>query len=100
MSLKDTHLPPEVTAAQMLGVVDLDPMLIPCPNCCAQQLRAEVRTEWRSMSEVTSLYGVTAAEIRASGATVDAFGRVASAVPHVTCMACGSDYDASESPLL
>lgn len=100
MSDNPTYLPPEVTMAQLLGEVDLDPMLIPCPSCGAAQLRAEVRSEWRPMTEAVALYGVTPEEIRASTAIVDAFGRVKSAVPYVSCMACGADFDASKKPML
>lgn len=96
-----THLPPEVTMAQMLGEIDMDPMLIPCPGCGVTELRAEVRTEWKSLSEVQALYGeVTEADLRAAGVTVDGFGRVKSAVPYVSCMACGRNFDASKKPML
>ncbi|MHC9046786.1 hypothetical protein ACYX8G_19550 [Microbacterium saperdae] len=98
--MPDDKLPIEVTVAQMLGEVDLDPMLIRCPACGATQLRVEVRTMWIPMPELLATFGGTAADVRASGAIVDAFGRVKSAVPYCSCMACGADFDASKKPPL
>lgn len=83
------------TRAAMDGTVD--PHLVPCPECGADQLRAEVRTEWRPISEVCEMFGITPAVVKSSGAKLDGFGRVASAVPYVTCMSCGLDADASKA---
>ena len=44
------------------------------------------------------LYGATPDQIRASGVTVDGFGRVKAGVPYVTCMACGLHADATADP--
>lgn len=89
------EIDPEVidTLRAMSGAID--PELDPCPRC-GGQLRAEVRTQMRSMAEVCAIFGVTENDVRLSGAVVDAFGRVKSGVPYVTCMHCGFDADASK----
>lgn len=90
------YLPPEVTAAAMLGIVDLDPLMRPCPKC-GNQLRSEVRTEWRTLEQASEIMGytITAEDITSLGGSLDAFGRVKAAVPYVTCMHCGFDADGS-----
>lgn len=79
---------------------EIDPDLRPCPKC-AGQLRAEVRPEWRPLSEVLERFpDVTVADVLASAAQVNAFGQVKAGVPYVTCMHCGFDADASNEELL
>lgn len=75
----------------------IDPILEPCPKC-GGQLRAEYKVEWRSVSEACALTGATPAEVVASGAKLDGFGRVKAGVPYVTCMMCGLHADASDDP--
>jgi hypothetical protein len=94
------YLPVEVTVGMMTGQVDLDPMLIKCPACRQPQLRSEIRSEWRHIGEAAAIFGVPERAIRDAGAKLDAFGRVQCAVPWVTCMACGADFDGSREPLL
>ena len=75
----------------------IDEHLVVCPVCGERELRAETRVEWRAVSEVCVMFGVTPAELRESGANVSALGRVKCGVPYVTCMACGLDADASRA---
>lgn len=97
----DTYLPAEVTAAAMLGLVDLDPELVACPRC-GNQLRSEVRDVWRTLAETSVVmeFEVTAEMVRESGGKLDAFGRVKCAVPYVSCMHCGFDADASRKAFI
>lgn len=85
------------TIAAMHGT--LDPSLAPCPDCGAAELRAEVKAEWRLLTEAAANAGVTPAAIVLGGARLDGFGRVRCAVPYVTCMACGLHADASRRPI-
>lgn len=75
----------------------VDPMLRPCPTC-GGQLRMEFKVEWRSLLDAAAVYGSTIAEVIASGAKIDVFGRVKCGVPYVTCMACGGHFDATDRP--
>lgn len=90
----------EMLAGLMTAAGLIDPHLAACPNCGAPELRAESRVEWRPLAEVCHLFGVTAEDVRSSGANVSALGMVKSAVPYVTCMACGLDADASKEAFL
>lgn len=76
---------------------EIDPVLEPCPNC-GGQLRMEFKSEWRPVAEACALTGATPAEVAASGAKLDAFGRVLAGVPYVTCMMCGLHTDATDHP--
>lgn len=75
----------------------IDPLLTACP-ACGGQLRMEYKVEWRSLLDTANVYSVTPAEVIASGASIDAFGRVKCGVPYVTCMACGGHFDATDRP--
>lgn len=74
---------------------ELDPYLLDCAACGGQQ-RAEMRAEWRSMTDVCRETGYSASDVLESGALVTAFGLVKCGVPYVTCMHCGLDSDASK----
>jgi hypothetical protein len=91
----DGYLPAEFTVATMLGG-DIDGLLIPCP-VCGNQLRGDVRTQWRTLAEASELMGgtVTAEMVLGAGGKIDAFGRVKAAVPWVSCLHCGFDADGS-----
>ena len=75
----------------------IDPLLGPCP-ACGGQLRGEFKVEWRTVAEACEVFGVSEAELREAGATLDGFGRIKSAVPYTTCMNCGVHLDASKPP--
>lgn len=76
----------------------IDALLDVCPVCANPELRMEFKVEWQPMARACALYGVTPDQIRASGVTVDGFGRVKAGVPYVTCMACGLHADATADP--
>lgn len=97
MMSDDEFMPVELTVAAMLGLVDIDPHLIPCPRC-GNHLRSEVRTCWLSIAEASEASGIqlTPQMIRDAGGKLDTFGRVKSGVPFVTCMHCGFDANAAE----
>lgn len=90
----------ELAASLMAMAGTLDPHLGPCPQCGERELRAESRVEWRPLSEVCELMGVTPADVRASGAKVSGLGQVKCGVPYITCMACGLDADGSREAFL
>lgn len=77
----------------------MDSKLIPCPTC-GGQLRAEYKTEWRSVTEACELYGVTVQQLEAAPLQFNAFGQVLAAVPYVTCMHCGLHADGSRRPVI
>lgn len=95
--MADMDIGSAVTLLAHLGKIDLDQYVVACPQC-GGGIRTEVRVEARPMSEVLTLFNVTEEQLRASGAKVDAFGRVKAAVPYGTCMGCGHDYDMTDSP--
>ena len=76
----------------------IDALLDVCPVCAKPELRMEFKVEWQPMARACELYGATPDQIRASGVTVDGFGRVKAGVPYVTCMACGLHADATADP--
>lgn len=90
----------EMLAGLMTVAGLIDPHLAACPKCGANELRGEARVQWRHISEVCDLFGVTAEELRATGANISPLGMVKSAVPYVTCMGCGLDADASKGAFL
>jgi hypothetical protein len=93
-----TH-PDVLTQSQLNEAANgIDALLDVCPVCARPELRMEFKVEWQPMSRACEVYGVTPAEVRASGAVIDGFGRVKCGVPYVTCMACGMHADATADP--
>lgn len=96
MSMSDDEYNAGVRATAAIDAgVSLDNLLVDCPACGARELRAEVREEWRRITDVAHALGFTRQEVIDSGAKTDNHGRIHCSIPYAHCMACGLDADMS-----